>query len=867
VYLKDRHSDSLQSASDVPNGALANGASGGSTVTPDGRFVLFNSDASNLVANDTNGAGDVFLRDFTAGTLERVDLGAGGAQASGGGSAAGMGHRAISDDGRFVVFSASSSLLSGGMGTTDVYVRDRQAGTTARVSVSTGGTAGNGPSTEATISADGRYVAFTSEATNLVSGDTNGESDVFVRDRETNTTTRVSVATGGGQGDSFSDVPSISADGRYVAFTSFAGNLVSGDTNSHADIFVRDRTGATTTRVSISSSSAQANDASLNSVISRNGRYVLFTSSATNLVSGDTNGVDDEFVRDRTGATTTRVSVSASGAQSNDQSGTPASISDDGRWAGFDSAASNLVAGDTNNNSDVFVRDTKTPTTTRESLSTEANIGTFNRAAISKDGRFIAFESGATNLVPGDDNGVDDIFVRDVLNNTTEIVSVPNGGGESNGNSSQPSISDDGRYVAFTSDATNLVPGDTNNASDVFVRDRVAGTTIRVSNDFSGNQGNGNSFEPSIAGDGGIVAYASDATNLTPGDTNGVTDVFETFASGGSAGTGTQLVSYGLSGMTVIPGNGPSTNPSITPGLNGGTFYVAFQSDASNLVSGDTNGTTDIFRWQFAHTPPTIGITLSGNGPSTQPAISADGMSIAYQSNATNLVAGDTNGDTDIFATGISGSILTTARLSVANGGAQGNNNSTAPSISGDGRFVAFSSLANNLVPNDTNAVSDVFLRDRTKSFTSRVSTEMFLGENPLQSDQARLSGDGRYVVFRTPGAISPAGDDFNHVSDEYLRAAIVPTLASISAASGARGSTHTYTFTGTYYFSGMHVNAGSGITVNSVNVVDEQHLSVNMTIASSATAGSRRILAELPGTGPGLTDGSAGSCTCFSVT
>jgi hypothetical protein len=129
------------------------------------------------------------------------------------------------------------------------------------------------------------------------------------------------------------------------------------------------------------------------------------------------------------------------------------------------------------------------------------------------------------------------------------------------------------------------------------------------------------------------------------------------------------------------------------------------------------------------------------------------------------------------------------------------------------------------------------------------------------------LSGDGRYVVFRTPGAISPAGDDFNHVSDEYVRAAILPTLTSISAASGARGSTHTYTFTGTYYFSGMHVNAGSGITVNSVNVVDEQHLSVNMTIASNATAGSRRILAELPGTGPGLTDGSAGSCTCFSVT
>ena len=380
------------------------------------------------------------------------------------------------------------------------------------------------------ISADGRFVTFSSEASNLVPGDTNNSGDIFVRDLSTNTTTRVSVDSAGNQGNSSSGsgFSSISGDGRFVAFESDATNLVPGDTNNRRDIFIRDRLTNTTTRVSVDSAGNQGNSDSTTPSISADGRFVAFASNATNLVSGDTNNSRDIFLRDLLTNTTTRVSVDSAGNQANSSSFNAPSISADGRRVAFWTNANNLVPGDTNANFDIFVRDLSTNTTARASVNSAGNQG--NRDSrypyISADGRFVGFWSSATNLVPGDNNNTQDIFVRDLLTNTTTRVSVDSAGNQGNRESFDVSISGNGRFVAFQSSATNLVPGDTNNSADIFVRDLSTNTTTRVSVDSAGNQATDDSFEVSISADGRRVAFSSRAANLVPGDTNNALDVF-----------------------------------------------------------------------------------------------------------------------------------------------------------------------------------------------------------------------------------------------------------------------------------------------------------------------------------------------------
>jgi Tol biopolymer transport system component len=293
-----------------------------------------------------------------------------------------------------------------------------------------------------------------------------------VHDTWTSTTVLASQSTAGAAGSGASDVPAISGNGRYVAFNSVAANLVSGDTNGRIDTFVRDLQTNTTTRVSVTNAGGQANTTALIGdppAISDDGRYVAFQSYATNLVSGDTNGAPDIFVRDRTGLTTRRVSVTNSGGQANGWSYQP---------------------------------------------------------AVSGDGRYVAFSSAATNLVSGDTNARRDIFVRDRVGNTTARMSVTSGGVQGNGDSTGPSINTNGRYVAFTSSATNLVTGDTNAASDAFVRDRTGLATTRVSASSAGTQGDNYSYAKDVNSAGNMVLFSSDAGNLVSGDTNGATDVF-----------------------------------------------------------------------------------------------------------------------------------------------------------------------------------------------------------------------------------------------------------------------------------------------------------------------------------------------------
>jgi Tol biopolymer transport system component len=434
-------------------------------------------------------------------------------------------------------------------------------GTTERVSVTSDGTPANnisGRRGAPVSSADGRLVAFDSLASNLVAGDTNAFDDIFVRDRASGTTQRVSVASNGTQGNNISSSPAISGDGQLVAFVSNATNLVAGDTNGVRDIFVHDRATGTTRRVSVSSSGAQGNGASGGSgatndvatvapAISADGRFVAFESLASDLVPGDSNGTRDVFVHDRQTATTERVSVRANGAQANGFSSSPA-ISGEGRFVAFSSFASNLVQRDTNQQVDVFVRDRQGGTTQQVSVSNsgaEGN-GSSSRADISGDGRFVTFESAANNLVPGDTNGTDDVLVRDRQAATTQRVSVSSSGAEGDGPSPSngirggirfgPAISGDGRFVVFDSQATNLVPGDTNTCGaffpdagtcpDVFVHDRATDTTDRVSVNSSGAQADGASTDPGISADGSTVVFFSAASNLVAGDTNAFADIF-----------------------------------------------------------------------------------------------------------------------------------------------------------------------------------------------------------------------------------------------------------------------------------------------------------------------------------------------------
>ena len=439
------------------------------------------------------------------------------------------------------------------------------AQTTERVSVSSSGVEGDSHSYTPSITADGRFVVFDSYASNLVAGDTNGFRDVFVHDRATGTTERVSVASGGAEGNSNSYRHSISADGRFVAFWSDGSNLVTGDTNSAGDIFVRDRITGTTERVSVDSNGAEGNSECYYASISADGRWVAFASSSTNLVPGDTNGFWDVFVHDRTTGMTERVSVATSAAQgNNDSNSSSAAITPDGRFVTFESNASNLVAGDTNQAGDIFVRDRQSGTTQRVSVATSGvqGNGLSRYAALSADGRFVAFESDASNFVPSDTNYHVDIFVRDRQSATTERVSVATGGGQANGSSGNPLISADGRFVTFWSAATMLVVGDTNGSSDAFVRDRQSATTERVSVDSSGVQGNGYySGSPSASADGRFVVFDSGAWNLVVGDTNSSVDVF-------LRDRGQQLLSVyctsGTSSNGCIASIAASSHPSVS---------------------------------------------------------------------------------------------------------------------------------------------------------------------------------------------------------------------------------------------------------------------------------------------------------------
>jgi hypothetical protein len=399
--------------------------------------------------------------------------------------------------------------------------------TTKLLSVSSTGRQGDLWSMDPSIDPDGRYATFSSLADNLVFGDLNADGDVFLHDLQTGLTELVSVDSSGVQGNYGSAEGAVSRGGRFVAFVSFANNLVAGDTNGVVDVFVRDRKRGTTRRMSETATGVQTNSHCIHSAISGDGRFVAFVTQANNLVPNDRNATWDVFVRDSIAGKLQCVSLATSGTPGNRASGdNGVAISGDGRYVAFESSANDLVGGDTNSNLDTFVRDLVTGFTTRVSVDSGGaeSDGASQWLSISADGRFVAFESVASNLVVGDTNSTSDIFVHDLATGATERVSVDSTGGEADDWSRFPAISADGRVVAFTSEASNLVGGDTNYTMDVFVHDRSTGVTERVSIDPFGREADDRSYVPAISGNGAIVAFLSDSDLLVPGDRNGYTD-------------------------------------------------------------------------------------------------------------------------------------------------------------------------------------------------------------------------------------------------------------------------------------------------------------------------------------------------------
>ena len=444
--------------------------------------------------------------------------------------------------GRLTVVSLIALLVA----VADVGVATAAPGLTELVSVRSNGKQGDGISARASapsVNGNGLVVAFDSAATNLVGGDTNGAVDVFVRDRTSGRTQRISVSSKGKQANGSSTGPAVSGDGHLVAFASGASNLVPGDSNGVSDIFVNDRVTGETTRVSVAADGTQGNANSIGTAaISADGRFVAFTSDASNLVPQPAS-LRHIYVKELVTGAIERVSVDSAGNPAQGFVASSPSISGDGRFVAFASGASNLVPGDTNGHTDVFVHDRQTGATVR--VSVDSTGGQSNdeslRPDISTGGRFVTFDSAASNLVPGDTNGVPDVFVHDLITGATDRVSVDSAGIQANDQSVGPGIrggsafgariSGDGRLVAFDSIATNLVADDTNTCQpfylttpgqcpDVFVHDRQTGATTRVSVDSAGTQADGASTDPDISADGSTTAFFSAATNLVPGDTN-----------------------------------------------------------------------------------------------------------------------------------------------------------------------------------------------------------------------------------------------------------------------------------------------------------------------------------------------------------
>jgi hypothetical protein len=517
-----------------------------------------------------------------------------------------------------------------------------QSTPTAMVSINRfGNGSGNQPALNnaLSISANGRYVAFVSDATNLTANDNNTASDVFVRDRLTGQTILVSVnATATGTANQFSNAPTITRDGRFVVFVSAASNLVTDDAALliHQDVYIRDLQLGTTKLVSRNFAGTARGNGGSSSFdplgISDDGRYVVFSSSATDLTAlPDNNSQQDVFVRDLQTNTTKLVSVNKDGTGPGENVSSVGVITPDGRFVAFMSEARDLTAIDTRFRQ-VFIRDLQTNTTklvTPNFSGTGASSGGTDpgfeqNLAISADGRFIAFISSSDNLVPNDTGSTRDVFVRDTQLETTFLVSVTKDGQPpTTGNSGRFAMTPDGRYVTFVSGCDTLVNNDSNQQQDVFLRDLQTNTTTLISvnqNGVAGGNGEADGFfvsssvRTSVSDDGRYVSFGSSAANLTTTpDTNTSLDVF----------VRDRQTSTTILASRNFSGSASANRGAGTALISHDGSAVCYFSGSTDLVGYDTNGgVQDLFAFLNIEQPGQVRFKLAVNdaGENGEPA-------------------------------------------------------------------------------------------------------------------------------------------------------------------------------------------------------------------------------------------------------
>lgn len=796
-------------------------------LSADGRYVAFETPATNLVPMDAKGIEQVYVRDVVAGTTTMVSVEKSGLAGAGGHNKLNAGGQVISADGRYVVFhSNAADIVTPAPGGTNSYLRDLATGTTILASAGTTG-AGVGSNGSEVLSPDGRWVAFATGTNGVTPVPTGGKVNVYVRDVESGEVALASVnrdGTAGGNAWSgvgtFYDFPgglSFSPDGRYLAFRSLATDLTDGVTTAgHRNLYARDLDAGTTLLLTPSTAGTDGSDGdSDTAVFSTDGRVVAFQGTAANLVAGDRNRYRDVFVRDLGAGTTAAASrrnpllpIERTG----NWGGSLAAATPDGRYVAFTAAGNvsgyqptDLVQGVSVDafSGHIFLRDRQTGAVQVVDVMPDGKSAPENSwgPAITPDGRYVAFVSQG-RLVPGitfySAFREAAIYRRDLKTGLTQIVSV-NPAGDHNVNvngGGEVAISADGRYVAFTSSDTSAVAGLTNPGGRVavFLRDLQTGSTVLVSHNLANDgQLTGNSGSIGISANGRYVLFTSTATDLAANDTNAAVDVFRwdrttgavTLVSVGQTGTGPGNAQSG--GSTSFPFDDTSTRPAMTPDGR----YVVFGSDASDLVAGDANGTTDVFvRDLTAGTTALVSVAQAGgasaNGRSGYGVISADSRRVGFLSYATNLTGlPDTNGGGDYFVRDLQQGATTLASVNAA-GTAAGNGvpgtHMVGPysgfpnhlALSADGRFVAFRTTGTDLVPDfadgNGSGAADLFVRDLQQAATTWVSIDAS-GTVGGASDNGNgaifFSSDGSTVLFDT-ATDNLVGSDPNGTTDVF---------------------------------------------------------------------------------------------------
>ena len=886
--------------SDAAGGSITQGA-----VSADGRYVVFTSGALNLVAGQTEGneGEDVFLYDRIAGTIALVSHVSGSTTTTANGASQ---DPVISSDGAWVAFASEATNLIAsqvdGNSSVDVFLYQRATGTVTLVSHASGlaTTTGDAYAYASTISSDGAWVAFESPATNLVAGVTeaNSGADVFLFERSSGTITLVSHSSGSATttGNGTSSAAAISADGAWIAFESYATDLVTAqsDANGANDVFLFERATSAITLVSHvwSSLTATGNQYSAYPAVSDDGGRVAFTSYATDMVNGltDNNLGEDVYVFARASGTVTLVSHAAGlPTTTGNQQAYATFVSGDGAWVVFESAATDhlTLQNDLNGDTDVFLYKCATGTITLISHTPGAPATTGNAwsysPTISTDGAWVAFESGATNLVTGqsDSNGKGDIFLFELVTGALSLVSHPPGAATTTGKGacSNPIISGDGAWVGYYGEDSNLVTGvnDSNAAWDVFLYGRVGGGmsllskrdpsslpcltgnkdslvstdtfsaissdgkwavfVSRANNLVAGQSdtnvdneggspgrdvflyeratgavtlvshaagapattGDGESFEPVISADGAWVAFTSQAMDLIAGESVNASRSVYLFSRATGAVT---LVSH-TAGSPTTTGDFDS----LLPVIDGDGGWVAFESNATNLVTGQTEGNEEADIFLFQRTTGTITLvshvpgsaTTTGNDSCEGQVISSDGAWVAFGSQATDLVTGqsDGNDEWDTFLLERATGTITLVSHAAGSATTTANSPSYWPAISGDGAWVAFESGATDLVTgqSDSNGNRDVFLYGRTTGTIALVShaagSATTTGNDSSDSYSAALSGDGAWVVFESSATNLVTGQsDSNGNQDVFLYGRTTGTIALVSHAAGSATTT-----------------------------------------------------------------------------